>query len=35
MKHNRSMAVFKQPKAAMLALKEQLKKEIKIGGIKF
>lgn len=35
MKHKRSMMVFKQSKAAMLALKEQLKKGIKIGGIKF
>lgn len=35
MKHKRSMAVFKQSKAAMLALKEQLKKGIKMGGIKF
>ncbi len=35
MKHKRSIAVFKQSKAAMLALKEQLKKGIRIGGIKF
>lgn len=35
MKHKRSMSVFKQSKAAMLVLKEQLKKGIKMGGIKF